>query len=277
MYKVFGGIVVMENKNVVIVKHHPRRIKYTNSFYVNQCSDLEKRIIIDVTSRNSDKEFANQLSPFYVGPVTGPDGATCDSLEVFWQVGKVFPHHDNNGQPSDEYFAYREKMYSADESEIPKSEKRHPYHKFGYEADDMLYWAYWNEEKGEYERLSYLEARKKVYVPEYAKLVANSDAFASLKKLVDEGKKIALLDFDGFNYYCEEAMKIRYRAYKLKCRKEKRPVVKTEKDFTDIKDMRAAVDFAYTPVGHAFVLKALLQGDIEVVDGKVIDHVGMLD
>ena len=41
--------------------------------------------------------------------------------------------------------------------------------------------------------------------------------------------------------------------------------------------MRSAVGFAHTPVGHAFVIKALLQGDLEVKDGKVIDHIGMLD
>ena len=97
-----------------------------------------------------------------------------------------------------------------------------------------------------------------------------------MKSLLDQGKKIALLDFDGFNYYCEEAMKIRYRAYVLKCKKEKRPILMTEKDFTDIKDMRAAVDFADTPVGHAFVVKALLQEDIKVVNGKVLDNIGML-
>jgi len=135
--------------------------------------------------------------------------------------------------------------------------------------------AFWDAAKGKYETLSYLEARKKVYVPEYAKLVADSPAFKWMKSLVDQGKKIALMDFDGFNYYCTEAMKIRYRAYVLKCKKEKRPLVVSEKDFTDIKDMRSAVNFAYTPVGHAFVIKALLQGDLEVVDGKVIDHCGL--
>ena len=31
----------MENKNVVILKHHPRPIRYSNSFYTNQCPDLE--------------------------------------------------------------------------------------------------------------------------------------------------------------------------------------------------------------------------------------------
>ena len=40
--------------------------------------------------------------------------------------------------------------------------------------------------------------------------------------------------------------------------------------------MKSAVDFAYTPVGHAFVIKALLQGDLEVVNGKVIDHIGIV-
>ena len=266
----------MENKNVVIVKHHPRPITLTNSFYTTQCPDLAERVVINLTSRNPDRNFSRQVSPFFVGPVTGPDGASADSLEVFWQVGKVFSHHDDNGQPNSAYFEYRNDMYSKKQGEIPKPIMRHPYHEFGYEADDMLYWAYWNSEKGEYECLSYLEGRKKVYVPEYAKLVAGSNALKWMKSLLDQGKKIALLDFDGFNYYCEEAMKIRYRAYVLKCKKEKRPILKSEKDFTDIKDMKSAVDFAYTPVGHAFVVKALLQGDLEVIDGKVIDHIGMI-
>ena len=266
----------MENKNVVIVKHHPRRITLSNPFYTNQCPDLSERIVINLTSRNPDRSFSRQVSPFFVGPVTGPDGASADSLEVFWQVGKVFPHHDDGGKPSESYFEYRNEMYGKRLGEIPKPVMRHPYREFGYEADDMSYWAYWDKEKGEYTRLSYLEARKKVYVPEYARLVAGSQALARLRELLSQGKKIALLDFDGFNYYCEEAMRIRYRAYVLKCKKEKRPVAVGEKDFTDIKDMRSAVDFAYTPVGHAFVVKALLQGDIEVVDGKVIDHIGMI-
>ncbi len=266
----------MENKNVVIVKHHPRPLKLSNPFYTNQCPDLEDRIVVNLTSHNPDKTFARQVSPFYVGPVTGTDGARADTLEVFWQVGKVFPHHDNNGSPTKEYFEYRDKMYSANPEELPKTLMRHPYREFGYTPDDMLYWPFWNEEKGEYEPLSYLEGRKKVYVPEYAKLVANSGAMKWMKSLLDQGKKIALLDFDGFNYYCEEAMKIRYRAYVLKCKKEKRPIIMSEKDFTGIKDMKSAVDFAYTPVGHAFVVKALLQGDLEVIDGKVIDHIGMV-
>lgn len=262
----------MENKNVVIVKHHPRPLTLANSFYTAQCPDIAERIVINLTSRNPDRSFARQVSPFFVGPVTGPDGATAPNLEVFWQCGKVFPHHDDNGQPSNSFFTYRDRMYAAEDGSIPKPCIRHPYKEFGYDPDDMLYWPFWNKEKGEYENLSYLEGRKRVYIPAYAKLVADTPALKWMMALVEQGKKIALLDFDGFNYYSEEAMKIRYRAYVLKCKKRKEPIRLTEKDFTDIKDMKTAVDFAHTPVGHAFVVKALLQGDLEVIDGKVIDH-----
>ena len=120
----------MENKNVVIVKHHPRPITLTNSFYTTQCPDLAERVVINLTSRNPDRNFSRQVSPFFVGPVTGPDGASADSLEVFWQVGKVFPHHDQNGQPSSAYFEHRNDMYSKKKGEIPKPIMRHPYHEF---------------------------------------------------------------------------------------------------------------------------------------------------
>ena len=266
----------MENKNIVIVKHHPRPLSLSNSFYLNQCPDIAERVVIDLTSRNRDVNFAKQVSPFFVGPVVGTDGATAPNLEVFWQCGKVFPNHDDKNKPTEGYFTYRNKMYSKLPGEIPKPVMRHPYREFGYSADDMCYWPYWNKEKGEYELLSYLEGRKKVYVPAYAKLVVDSNAFKLMKSLVDKGEKIALLDFDGFNYYNEEAMKIRYRAYVLKCKKRKEPVLLTEKDFTNIKDMKSAIGFADTPVGHAFVVKALLQDDIKVINGEVIDPFGML-
>lgn len=266
----------MENKNVVILKHHPRRITYANPFYTNQCPDLDERIIIDVTSRNPDSSLTHQLSPFFVGPIEGPDGIGAYNLETFWQVGKVFPHHDSGGTPNRAYFDYRNEMYNKQPEELSKPEMRHPYRAFGYEADDMLYWPLWNKERGVYEPLSYLEARKKVYVPEYAKLVTGCKALKWMESLLEEGKKIALLDFDGFNYYHDEAMKIRYRAYVAKCKKSKTPITLTESDFTGIDTMAKAINFPHMPVGHAFVIKALLQGDLEVVDGKVIDHSGML-
>ena len=35
----------MENNNIVIVKHHPRPITLTNSFYTTQCPDIADMIV----------------------------------------------------------------------------------------------------------------------------------------------------------------------------------------------------------------------------------------
>ena len=45
----------------------------------------------------------------------------------------------------------------------------------------------------------------------------------------------------------------------------------------DIKTLKDAINCSFMPVGHAFVIKALLDGSIEVVDGEVIDHDGLLE
>ena len=43
----------MENKNIILLKHHPMNVKFTNTFYLNQTDngDLSDYVIIDVTSR----------------------------------------------------------------------------------------------------------------------------------------------------------------------------------------------------------------------------------
>ena len=52
----------MENKNIVIIKHHPRPITLSNPFYLTQCPDIEERVIINLTSRGRNAEFARQVS-----------------------------------------------------------------------------------------------------------------------------------------------------------------------------------------------------------------------
>ena len=41
--------------------------------------------------------------------------------------------------------------------------------------------------------------------------------------------------------------------------------------------MKDVLNCNFMLAGHGFVLKALLQGDLEVVDGKVIDNIGVLE
>ena len=45
--------------------------------------------------------------------------------------------------------------------------------------------------------MGYVEARKKLYVPIYAKYVKETKAFAALKEMVARGENILILDLDG--------------------------------------------------------------------------------
>ena len=273
----------MENKNILLLRHHSMNVYFTNAFYTSQTqNDLGDYTIIDVTSRiTRNKEFmarhprfARELSPFYIGPLTSSDGVRAEIFELFWQCGKVYPCHDDNGKPNDGYFEWRNYFYS--QTECTKGLMRHTCQSLGYDHKDTRYFAYFDKEKGDFVPLDYVEARKKVYFPEYAKLVYNTESFQYLKKLVDSGEKIALVDFDACNYNEECAMKKEFAAYLNRCKKDKIIPTLTEEDFLKIRSLRDLVNSPFMKVGHGCVIKALLQGDIEVVDGEVIDHAGIL-
>ena len=93
----------MENKNIIGLRLHFCKLKYDNSFYTNQCQNLGEYTIIDCTSRC--KEFASDLSPFFLGPATSSDGATASTVETLFQCGKVYPCHDNGGTPNKDFLS----------------------------------------------------------------------------------------------------------------------------------------------------------------------------
>jgi len=274
----------MEKNNIILLRHHPMNVLFSNPFYVKQVEDdLSEYVIVDVTSRCvRNKEFMKvhpnfekEISPFYIGPVTSSDGVTANIFEIFWQCGKVYPCHDDNGTPKEDFFKWRNDFYS--KKECSKDLMRHACKDLGYEHKDTLYLAYYDKDKKEYIPLDYVESRKKVYIPEYCKLVYNTDSFKWLKSLVDEGKKVALVDFDAYNYYYDSAKGKMYDYYKDKCSKNGITCRVKEEDFVNIETLKDVVNFKYLAAGHAVALKALLQGDIVIEDGKVVDKVGLLD
>lgn len=266
----------MENKNIIGLCLHFCRLKYDNTFYTNQCSNLNEYIVIDCTSRCL--EYAQDLSPFFLGPTTGADGATASTVETFFQCGKVYPCHDNKGTPTEDFFRWRNMMYEKEIGELSKEDLRHPQHQLGYKACDCLYFPWYDKESGQYIPLDYVTSRKKVYIPNYARLVSKTKTFKQLKKLLAEGKKLALADFDSYNYYDKTAMKKKFESYINKCKKNHIEPVATLDDFLKIKTMKDVVNCPFIPAGHSFIIKALLQGDLEVTDiGDVIDHSGILD
>lgn len=273
----------MENQNILLLRHHPMNVYFTNTFYTSQTrDDLASYTIFDVTSRvTRNKEFMKQhptfatdFSPFYVGPVTSSDGVRAEIFEIFWQCGKVYPCHDASGHPNADYFAWRNYFYA--QTACTKSLMRHTCESLGYEHTDARYFAYFDRATGTYLPLDYVEARKKVYFPEYAKLIYNTESFRYLKSLVDSGKKIALVDFDACNYNEPCAMQKEHAAYLNRCKKNQVSPTLTEDDFLGIKSLKDLINAPFMKVGHGCVIKALLQGDLEIVDGEVVDHAGLL-
>lgn len=137
---------------------------------------------LDVTSRN--KKLKNYLSPFLLGPVRTPDGLTAHVVENLWQFGKVYSQlADENGNPTEEFFQWRENGFSDYKA-----------HRHTLPGKPLYHW--WNGEK-----LSYTESRKRVYIPVFTMaIMQRPDVIRQLKQYLEQGGKVAIRDFDGFNF-----------------------------------------------------------------------------
>lgn len=81
-------------------------------------------------------------------------------------------------------------------------------------------------------KLDYIEARKKIYIPLYTKAVIKTAGYQELKRLYEAGERICLLDYDSFDY---QSM-----GYSI----------------NDV------IEDKNHSLGHSFVLKCLLEGEL---------------
>lgn len=131
--------------------------------------------VVNVTSRAN-----SPFSPFLNGcsfPIQSVN------MENAWQYSKVYEEHDNNGEPNEAWYKWQAKgIASKWAARYPMGKGRFP-----------LY-SWFNGE-----RLSYVEARKKLYDPLYRNMLQNvPDSVDKLCRLATE-MDIALWDFDGYN------------------------------------------------------------------------------
>lgn len=128
------------------------------------------------------------MSPFFLGPCRLYGGFTSRNVENGWQYSKVYAEHtDGEGNPTDEYFIWARDGWGQTRAvRYPMEKGRKP-----------LY-SWWDGEK-----LTYVEARKRVYVPLYARAVVKTEAFAQLEELYREKDEITLRDFDGYDYVAQ--------------------------------------------------------------------------
>jgi hypothetical protein len=140
-------------------------------------------ILVNTTSRS--KDWGKGLSPFYLGPCELYQGYTAKNVENAWQFSKVYPAHaDINGDPTEKYWAWaRQGWADSWASRYPMGKGAVP-----------LY-SYWDGRK-----LSYVEARKTIYIPLYSRAVRNTELFSKLRECVKTYDHVYLWDFDGYDY-----------------------------------------------------------------------------
>lgn len=169
---------------------------------------------INTTSRSTT--WSRGLSPFFLGPIPLYEGAVVPfslNMENAWQFAKVYPEHVGaDGYPTPAYFEWAKSGWE------DKWAHRRP---MGRRVPKFSFWGG--------ERLGYIEARKRIYVPLYAKAVVNTKAFQTLLTLYREKGEVTLWDFDGYDH--------------IKMGKTIQEVLKDPS----------------RPMGHAFVLAYLLE------------------
>lgn len=142
---------------------------------------------VDTTSKSGQW---SGLSPFLLGPVLLYPGACpavgdrAHNVENAWQFAKLYADHaDARGNPTDAYWEWARQGWG------DRRAHRYP---MGKGAVPLCSW--WNGQK-----LGYIEARKAIYGPLYARSVRQTPAYAALEQLV-RTDDVALRDYDGYDH-----------------------------------------------------------------------------
>lgn len=142
--------------------------------------------VINTTSRSND--FGRGLSPFFLGPVKMFNGELAQNVENAWQYSKVYSEHlDEDGEPSENWWEWARAGWSKQRAD------RYPMGKGA-----VPEFSYWN-----WEKLTYTEARIKIYIPLYARAVRKTEAFRELRELYRKKDRLYLWDFDGYDHKSE--------------------------------------------------------------------------
>lgn len=145
---------------------------------------------VDVTSRAK-----SPLSPFLIGGTHASDndsskpGVWFHNFENMWQYSKVYRalgHLGENGMPSEDWYTWRDLGAAKTEAvRYPAGRGAKP---------EYLFW--------QGQKLSYLVARKLVYIPKYIGCIReNASAYQTLNdlyKILKRDNKLILRDFDCY-------------------------------------------------------------------------------
>lgn len=148
-------------------------------------------------------------------------------------------HVDENKEPNEKYWKWREKLLKNQHPvRYPASHKN---------RKNALYSL---KEKGD-KKLSYVEARKEIYIPEYVKLVREQKDYKDLKKRLESGENLLIVEVDGPT---QESMPYYQKKYKVSDDWIKDHSIKATKENIDIMLNDERHSF-----GHGYCLAMALQ------------------
>ena len=166
----------------------------------------------------------------YLGPIHTPEGLRCENMENFWQYSKVYESHVYSmlevGRLDDpRLWEIKPDYYTW--RDLGWAKKRADRYPMGKGARPM--YSLFDGHK-----LDYVKARKVIYAPYYAALVIQTQSYKLLYDYVtgETYNDLVLRDFDGWDH---------------------------EKEDMTLKEV---INYPKKKMGHAFVLKMLLTGEI---------------
>lgn len=149
---------------------------------------VEGRIIN--TCSNSDDSWQRDLSPFIIGPCNLYSPYISQTVENAWQYSKLYEEHASYSSILDDFCptkAYWD--WAGDGWSNPRAVR------FPMGRGVKPLYSYWDGE-----HLGYIDARKQIYVPLYARAVLARDGWRQLKEIYEQEEHIVLRDFDGYNH-----------------------------------------------------------------------------
>lgn len=142
----------------------------------------EGATVINTTSRSDT--WSKSLSPFFCGPVDLYSQYKSLNVENAWQFSKVYEYYlEADGSVGERYFKWAQDGWNDSRA-----------HRYPMGKGIAPLYSYWDGK-----RLSYVEARKEIYIPLYSGAVAKTHAFEKLKKIYEDKKELYLQDFDAHN------------------------------------------------------------------------------
>ena len=151
-------------------KHHPKIDGFTN---IQVCSNTKK---------------GKELSPMCLHIVLNNELVI---FENFWQNLKVYSFElDNDGNILPSYFIRRDKNFKD-----TKGHRRVFPKKLLKEKNAKVEFVYYNNKK-----YNWIDSRKEIYCPMYAEIVKETTYFKQLKERFNNGEKLLIIGYDGFNF-----------------------------------------------------------------------------